>query len=312
VPEPNDSERSFLYAGLPERLDRFLAERLHQLSRTRVQRLIEQGQVTVNGQRAAAKIRLAEGDRVHVSLPAFTSLPPSASHSVSILFEDKHIVVVDKPAGLVVHPAGPHREDTLIQRLWPKLAPGWASTQEKSDPRTMDRPGVVHRLDRGTSGVMVIAKTPEAAGTLSRQFADRTTEKVYWALTIGIPKTRTGRIVSQIGRSRRRPDRMSTTDPGRAAELEFTVLKEFPRRPAHALLEVRPLTGRTHQIRVQLAALGHPIAGDAMYGAERSVAARPMLHAVRLSFAHPASGKRLTFEAPLSADFRAFLKSIER
>jgi 23S rRNA pseudouridine1911/1915/1917 synthase len=242
---------------------------------------------------------------VTVTLPDFVALP-AAAKGLPVLFEDDELIVVDKPAGMVVHPAGPHQEDTVIQRLWPKLAPAWEDTIKNAALHTA-RPGVVHRLDKGTSGVMVIAKTPKAAESVSRQFADRTTRKTYWALAQGHPATAKGVVKSTVGRDRKKPHRMSVTDPGRPSELEFTVLARFT-GPDRSLLEVRPLTGRTHQIRVQLASVGHPLVGDDTYGGEKGE--RPMLHALSLAFSHPRTRKRVVFSAPLPADFRKTLKAL--
>ena len=293
-------EKKFLFTGDSDRLDRFLTQSLSPLSRTRVQRLIDEGAVTVNGRKEPARRLLEKGDRVVVQIPTFSALPPAAVESVPILFEDADLIVVDKPAGVVVHPAGPHRTDTLIQRLWPKLSAGWAETGQH--PAT-DRPGVVHRLDKGTSGVMVIAKNPAAAENLSRQFADRTVKKTYWALVQGT-LTAPGRIRSLVGRSRHTPQKMST-ESGRPSETEYTVLKNFPTHtPPTTLLEVRPRTGRTHQIRVQLAALGHPLVGDTLYGGIPG--ARPMLHAHQIDFHHPKTGMQISFKAKTPGDIVRF------
>lgn len=294
-------EKSFTFTGPAERLDRFLTRSLAPLSRTRVQRLIEEGAVTVNRRPEPSRRLLSAGEQVVVHIPTFSSLPPAATESVPILYEDEDLIVVDKPAGWVVHPAGPHRTDTLIQRLWPKLANGWA----ESGPRpTTDRPGVVHRLDKGTSGVMIIAKNPSAAENLSRQFADRKVQKTYWALVQGT-LTSSGRIRSKVGRSRHTPQKMSTEN-GRPSETEYTVLKNYTHPSPATLLEVRPRTGRTHQIRVQLAALGHPLIGDKLYGGLPGP--RPFLHAQQLQFMHPRTRKILIFKTPPPTDFALFLK----
>lgn len=292
--------KTFVFPGEAERLDRFLTGPLAPLSRTRVQRLIDEGAVTVNGRKEPARRLLEKGDQVVVQIPTFSALPPAAAESVPILFEDADIIVVDKPAGLVVHPAGPHRTDTLIQRLWPKLSAGWAETGQRP---TTDRPGVVHRLDKGTSGVIVIAKNPTAAENLSRQFADRTVNKTYWALVQGT-LTAPGRIRSLVGRSRHAPQKMST-ETGRPSETEYSVLKNFPNAtPPTTLLEVHPRTGRTHQIRVQLAALGHPLVGDTLYGG--TPGPRPLLHAHQLEFHHPRTRKKLTFKGKTPKDIGQF------
>jgi 23S rRNA pseudouridine1911/1915/1917 synthase len=309
--------QTYRFSGETRRLDQFLSSKLAPLSRTRVQKLIAGGAVMVNGSPAPLSRRLLEpGDEVSVRIPDFTSLPASSAEDVPILFEDAHLIVVDKPAGWVVHPAGPHREGTLIQRLWPKLAKNWARAapkpgrSKKESVPAADRPGVVHRLDRGTSGVIVIAKTPAAADALSRQFADRVAKKTYWAVVWGAPLNPKGHIRSVVGRSRAEPHKMSVTDQGRWSETEFKVLERYPkfRGRGCALLEVTPLTGRTHQIRVQLAALGHPVVGDAVYGEKELPAAdRPLLHALRLELTHPGTRKRVAWRAEPPADLRKFL-----
>jgi 23S rRNA pseudouridine1911/1915/1917 synthase len=303
--------REFLFKGDEDRLDKFLAKKMPEFSRTRLQKLIVNGKVTVEGVPQPARRLLSPGERVQIEIPEFSRLPASAAESVPVLFEDDQILVVNKPAGLVVHPAGPHQDDTLIQRLWPKLAAQWAG-QARNGKTSDSRPGVVHRLDRGTSGVMIIAKTPSAAKSLSAQFAERSVKKVYWALAWGTFLVGSGSIRSVVGRSRRQPHRMSTEGMGRHAETEFQVVERFPAQGAKgaALLEIRPLTGRTHQIRVQLSALGHPLLGDKTYGADESdETARPMLHAFSLEVSHPSTKKRLKWTAPIAADFEAVLDS---
>jgi len=293
--------KTFRAEGGEGRLDKYLAWALRPMTRTYVQKLISDGLVTLNGRPTPAGKSLIAGDEVTVAFPEFSALPAAASAGVPILFEDSDLIVVDKPAGVVVHPAGPHQEDTLVQRLWPKLEPAWKA-KIHGVPLHTARPGVVHRLDKGTSGIILIAKNPAAAENLSSQFEKRKVEKIYWALAEGSPGAETGTIRSNVGRDRHRPDRMSVTDPGRPSELEFKVLARFER---DALLEVHPLTGRTHQIRVQLASVGHPLVGDGTYGNKGGD--RPLLHALRLSFNHPRTKKRLTFSAPLPEDFRAVL-----
>jgi len=258
------------FHGNPERLDKFLSHHFPGYSRSYLQKLVRDGLVQRNGDAPAPGTLLRNNDTITVSIPDFSNLPPAAGEKIPILFEDDQIIVVNKPPHLVVHPAGSHQKDTLIQRLWPKLAKTWASSI-KGKPLHTARPGVVHRLDKGTSGVMVIALTPQAADALSRQFANRQVKKVYWALVHGIPLTKSGHIKSTVGRSRKKPRQMSVADPGRWSETSFRVLNRFVHHGegGASLLEVSPLTGRTHQIRVQLASLGHPLLGDSIYGAPK-------------------------------------------
>lgn len=295
---------SIVYRGATDRLDRYLAGVLAPLSRTQIQRLIKEGRVTVNGRAVPARHPLAPGEKIEIRLPDFSALPPAAADSLPILYEDGDLIAVNKPVGLVVHPAGPHREDTVVQRLWPRLVSAWGKNLKPGDTR----PGVVHRLDRGTSGILLIAKHPQAAEALSRQFADRSVRKVYWAVVEGQPTADRGHVASPVGRSRSAPHRMSTEVPGRWSETEFEVMRRFPPPPDRgaAFLEVRPKTGRTHQIRVQLAALGHPILGDKTYGATGG-ADRPLLHARELTFHHPRTGKPLHLQAPAPGDFAPYL-----
>lgn len=295
------SQKRFVFKGPSVRLDVFLAKALA-LSRTQVQKFLKEGLATVAGQPAHSRRLLLPGEVVEMALPEFAPLPEAAAESVPILFEDDQLIVVNKPAGLVVHPAGPHRDGTLVQRLWPKLAAGFGKSIKPGDFSA--RPGVVHRLDRGTSGVMVIAKTPAAAENLSSQFAARRVKKTYWAVAEGLITADTGRVESAVGRSRRAPHRMTTTAPGRWSETEFRVLKRFPGAGARGatLLEVKPRTGRTHQIRVQMAALGHPLWGDKIYGA-KAEGPRPLLHAQSLELFHPKTGKSTLWSAPAPDDF---------
>ncbi len=307
----SESGKTFIFEGAPERVDKFLSKQMSSFSRTYIQKLIKEGFVQVNGQKTSARYVLSLNDKIDVMFPKFSCLPTSAADSIPILFEDKHIIVVNKPADLVVHPAGPYQKDTLIQRLWPKLASGWENCVKNTSLSTA-RPGVVHRLDKGTSGVMVIAKTPQAADHLSAQFAKRTIVKIYQSLVWGMPETHAGHIRSMVGRSRQTPHRMSVQDQGRWSETAFTVLKRFPSagKNGASLIEARPLTGRTHQIRVQLASLGHPLIGDVAYGAPKDNTQRPLLHALSLTFTHPHTRKKHTFEAPLPEDFEKFLSSL--
>lgn len=289
------------------RLDRYLAATLPQLSRSYLQKLIREGSVTVNHKPARVSLPLLPGDQVECQPPAFAALETAACDLVPILFEDKDLIVVNKPAGWVVHPAGPHQTGTLVQKLWPKLEKAWGPVIS-GRPLHTARPGVVHRLDRGTSGVMVIAKNPQTAEHLSTQFHDRKVSKTYGALVHGVPSGSAGKVESTLGRSRQNKTRMTTEGPGRYALTHWRLLKAFA---DHAWLEVTPHTGRTHQIRAHLSALGHPVMGDTAYDAPASSAQRAMLHAQRLSFTHPRTRRKMTFEVPPPQDFLALVNALQ-
>jgi 23S rRNA pseudouridine1911/1915/1917 synthase len=214
-----------------------------------------------------------------------------------VVYIDDSLAVVDKPAGLVVHPAPSHRGETLVDELREILGGGGP-----------ERPGIVHRLDRGTSGLMVVARSDEALTALQRQVKAREVERVYLALAQGRLRSRTGTIDAPIGRAARQRHRMAVSGAGsRQARTHFTVLELLSE---HTYLEVRLETGRTHQIRAHFAAIGHPLAGDPTYGGKESHGlSRPFLHSHRLSFVHPSSGETMTFSSPLPPDLAAALES---
>jgi 23S rRNA pseudouridine1911/1915/1917 synthase len=220
----------------------------------------------------------------------------------SILFEDGVLLVLNKPAGLVVHPGAGHRNDSLIQKLALKF--------KGADWPEPTRPGVVHRLDRDTSGILLLAKTPEILANLSAQFADRGVEKVYHALAEGSFPAKSGSVESFLSRHPSSRTRFAVSGSGRWASTRFHVLEVLE---GAAYVEVRPLTGRSHQIRVHLAHMGHPIVGDEIYGAVKfPFARRQMLHARSLTVTHPRSGRRVTWEAPLPQDFMDALDQLRR
>jgi 23S rRNA pseudouridine1911/1915/1917 synthase len=286
-----------------ERLDRALAA-LAEVPRARVQRWIDEQRVRVNGAPARASQKLAAGDRLLADPPAPepSGLAPEPI-ALTLLFQDEALAVLDKPAGLVVHPAPGHPSGTLVNALLHHV-------RDLAGIGGVARPGIVHRLDRGTSGVMVVAKTDAAHVALARQFHDHSIERVYVAFARGAPAQDEGRIERAIGRHPSDRKRMSiVTQRGRAAATRWRVLRRFPKSGV-VKLEIRPETGRTHQIRVHLAAHGLPLLGDETYGRAAAGAfaraiCRPALHAALLGFAHPSSGARLRFEAPLPADLVA-------
>jgi 23S rRNA pseudouridine1911/1915/1917 synthase len=293
------------------RLDVFLAARLPTLSRSRIQRLIKTGRITAAGAPTKASAIITEGLMITVVLPpAAPARPQPEALPLSILYDDSDLVVIDKPAGLVVHPGAGHRTGTLVNALLHHVG-------DLSGVGGEERPGIVHRLDRGTSGVMVIAKHDLAHQALSRQFHDRTVSKEYVALVWGEPAG-LGRIEQPIGRDPRHRQKMSSRAPrGRTA---VTTITNMDRLGGVALVRLTIGTGRTHQIRVHLSEAGHPIVGDELYGGVRrrvppalspiTRLTRPFLHAARLTFAHPADGRMLSFEAPLPADLASVLESL--
>jgi 23S rRNA pseudouridine1911/1915/1917 synthase len=284
------------------RLDRFLAKELPRFSRSRFQQLIRDGFVRLNGRAARPRDILRVGDVVDVTEP-----PPEKIENqpeaipLDILFEDDDLIVIDKPAGLVVHPGAGHREHTLINALL-HHCPTLSGIGGK------ERPGIVHRLDKGTSGCLVVAKNDETHRGLSIQFAERGVEKIYLALVSGKLRRSAGVIEEKIGRHRVHRQRMSvTSERGRAARTEYRVLRSSKQA---SLVECKLHSGRTHQIRVHLRHLGHAVLGDKVYASKLAGKfPRQMLHAWKLGFRHPRTGEWKTFEAPLPNDFANAMRS---
>ncbi len=282
------------------RLDRFLAE--HVGSRARAQALIDAGAVTVDGRAVPKRHAVAPGETVEVVLPVpAPAVAEAARAPFAIAYEDEHLLVVDKPAGVVVHPARGHRTGTLAQALAGRAAGG-------EDPT---RAGIVHRLDRDTSGLLVVARSEDVHRALRELLARRDLRREYLALVDGRPQARTGTIEAPIGRDRRDRTLMSIdTDEGREARTHFELERALP---GAALLRVVLDTGRTHQIRVHLAAIGLPVAGDPQYGTPGAYALeRQFLHAARLAFPHPVTGAAVDVRSPLPADLAAALGLAER
>ena len=278
-----------------ERLDAFLG--LSVGSRAAAQRLIEGGQVRVDGQVRAKRHRLRGGERIAVEEPPPPEPEPGEQAEVNVVYEDDALLVVDKPAGVVVHPARGHATGTLAQALAGRAAGG-------DDPW---RAGIVHRLDRDTSGLLVVAKDEEVHRRLKAQLQAREIVREYLALVEGRPPARTGTIDAPLGRDRRERTRQSieTNDP-RAAVTHFEIERALP---GATLLRIRLETGRTHQIRAHLQAIGHPVAGDPQYGhAGRYGLRRQFLHATRLAFDHPLTGARVDVESPLPDDLAEALE----
>jgi 23S rRNA pseudouridine1911/1915/1917 synthase len=268
-----------------ERLDRLAARRLD-TSRSIVQRIIQEGLLRVDGEAAGSSYRVRGGERIEARMPARDLAPEEIP--VPVIFEDEFLLVVDKPAGLVVHPGAGNQSGTLANAL---LDRGIAGGE---DP---DRPGIVHRLDRDTSGLMVVAKGEPAYSKLVEMMAGRRVRRCYRAVVVGEDLPETGTVDSPVGRDPDNPTLMAA-GVGRPAVTHFEVLREAS---GHAMLRVRLETGRTHQIRVHLAAIGHPVYADPLYGT--AVPGRRLwLHAERLSFEHPVTGEHLSFESPIPED----------
>jgi 23S rRNA pseudouridine1911/1915/1917 synthase len=279
-----------------ERLDKLLVSRLSGVSRTQVQGMIKDNRVTVDGVPVKAGVKLRGGETVVVTLPDQPEEKPIVPEDIplQVVYEDQHLAVIDKPAGMVVHPGMGNESGTLVHAIlarWPEIA-----TMDDPD----DRKGIVHRLDKDTSGLIVIAKVAPVLAHLMQQFQDRTVEKTYLALLDRTPNTQYGRIEAPIGRDPKQRKRMAVTRDGKKAITEFTVIDDNFRDHA-ALVEFKPLTGRTHQIRVHAAFIGCPVVGDRVYGfrKQRTRMKRHFLHAAKLAFYHPATGDRLRFESPL-------------
>jgi 23S rRNA pseudouridine1911/1915/1917 synthase len=289
-------------ADAGKRLDHYLQERLADYSRSRLQSWIKDGRVQVNGAAAKASLLLRGREHIEVSpgdLPPLKATPEDLP--VEVLYEDASVVAVNKPAGLVVHAGAGAHAGTLVNRLVHRFR---SLSQVGGDLR----PGIVHRLDRGTSGVLLVARTDIAHRNLAAQFAGRTVEKTYLALVQGRVRADSGRITKPIARDPVRRTRMTTRlATGREAFTTYRVLERFEKL---TYLEVRIGTGRTHQIRAHLASLGHPVAGDRLYGAAAN--GRMFLHAWRIAFTSPATGDRVTVEAPLPVELSQWLDRARR
>ncbi len=301
-------ELTYTEAG-DERIDVFIARTLAHLSRSRVQALIKQGAVLLNNRPTKASDKLEPGDTILVQQPApesETRVIREPALPLDILFEDAHMLVINKPAGLVVHPAAGHEGDTLADFL---LARDPAIAQA-ANPGSQHRPGIVHRLDKDTSGLLIVAKTAAAMMQLAQQFQERSITKRYLALVEGHLPLAEGTIEAPIGRDQRHRQRMTiTAQHGRHAQTLFWVEREFK---SCTLLRVQIITGRTHQIRVHLAAIGHPVVGDRLYGRPQPLEPpRVFLHAAELQFTHPITGQPLAFQAALPPDLQTFLDSLQ-
>jgi 23S rRNA pseudouridine1911/1915/1917 synthase len=299
---------------LPKRLDVFLVNREPKLSRSALQRLIEQGRVRINGQIVRSSYKIRPGDLIVFDIPKAEPLElKGESIPLEILYEDDQLLLLNKPADLVVHPAPGHWAGTLVNAL---LHHFQTSGGTVSTIGGKERPGLVHRLDKDTSGVMVVAKTDEAHRALSAQFKHHTITRVYEALILGVPKKGHGLIELAIGRDRKERKKFSAhTARPKNSVTEYKVDYRFCKLAAHVLLY--PRTGRTHQLRVHLAFLGHPILGDQTYGGKKVCTVegvevpRVMLHARTLGFHHPATGKFQEYTKPCPSDMEQVVLALE-
>jgi len=281
------------------RVDLYLSERLS-LPRSQVKAMIQEGHVRIDGHAPKPSFKVKkdieiEGEVVREEPGALVA----EDIPVKILYEDDYLLVIDKPADMVVHPSFGHRQGTLVNAILNHI--------RERDRYTDERPGIVHRLDKGTTGVIIVAKDRKTQEALSRQFHDRSVEKVYRALVEGAVKEEGGVVEGQIGRHPRQRQRMAlVARKGRYSLSRFKVIR---RLSGFTYVEVYPQTGRTHQIRVHMGHIGHPIVGDDLYGRRaKRLAGRPLLHAYRIAFDHPASGNRITAEAPVPADIEEFVR----
>ena len=290
-----------------ERLDVFLARMAIQgdpLSRSRIQKLITDGNVTVDGKPAKASLRLAAGAVVAVELPEpeATDIAPE-NISLDILYEDEDVIVVNKARGMVVHPAAGVSSGTLVNALL-------AHCKDLSGINGALRPGIVHRLDKDTSGVMIAAKNDTAHRSLAEQIQEKTAKRVYWAILTGNIREEEGVIHGAIGRNPKDRQKMAVVrENGKDATTNFRVLERFG---AYTLAECRLMTGRTHQIRVHMAYIGHPVLGDPKYGAKKCLFSieGQALHSKTLMFTHPRTGEKMEFEAPLPEDMQIILDEL--
>jgi len=287
------------------RLDKFVSENCPGLSRSQAQKLIDEGNVLVNGIAEKASHKTEAGEKIEITVPppAPTGLLPEAI-PVKIIYEDDDLLVIDKPAGLTVHPAPGHPSHTLVNAVLSHL-------NEIEDDGEVTRPGIVHRLDKDTSGVMLVAKNNVALANLADQFKARTVKKTYITLVKGILRPDKGVIDAPIGRDSGDRKKMAVTGEsrGRAARTNYRVIRYVGK---NSLLEIMPETGRAHQIRVHLAAIGYPVFGDITYGKKSAFLNRQFLHAYKIGFNLPATGKWVEFESPLPEDLEQALKELDK
>jgi 23S rRNA pseudouridine1911/1915/1917 synthase len=284
------------------RLDIFLSQKLS-ITRSKVKSMIEDGYVRIAGKKPKPSLKIKKNMVIEGEIPEEGPLSVEPQEiPLQILYEDEYLLFVNKPAGMVVHPSYGHREGTLVNAIL-----SYINWPESSNSEQRLRPGIVHRLDKDTTGVILVAKNYQVQERLSRMFKERRIRKTYRALTWGIIEKEEGKIEGNIGRHPRERKRMTVLKKGgKEAVTEYKVIS---RLNGFTYLEVYPLTGRTHQIRVHLSYIGHPIVGDRIYGKKvKSLAQRPLLHALSLEFKHPCTGEILSVSAPEPEDISDFIK----
>jgi 23S rRNA pseudouridine1911/1915/1917 synthase len=304
TPQSHSPVVSFIVKERGKRLDAVIRDRIPDLSRTQGQRLIEAEHVRVNGRPRKPAYRVTPGEQVTVALPEQRQEVAVRPEPIplDIIYEDEHLIVVNKPAGMVVHPAPGHPDGTLVNALL-------AHSPLIAQAGRRERAGIVHRLDKETSGVLVVAKDANTLQALHEQFRNREVEKCYLALVRGRVNPPEGIIEVPIGRDPEHRQRMTALPEGRYARTRYRGVQFFRK---HTLLEAYPYTGRTHQVRVHLAWLGYPVVGDSRYGPRRQqlLKDRHFLHAHRLGFTHPVTGEEMTFEAPLAPELSDVLQRL--
>ena len=284
------------------RLDVWLAKKIPELTRSRIQSLIDQDLVKINHATSKASTQLHIGDEIHFSIPQIKSLAIEAEAiPLQILYEDEQLIIINKPPGMITHPGAGHLQGTLVNALL------YHCKGSLSGIGGVERPGIVHRLDKETSGVLLVAKTDLAHQFLSQQFKNRTVKKFYHVLVESSPKNVSGEIATHIGRHPTQRKKMAITTKGKPALTRYRLIEKFK---ASSFLECQILTGRTHQIRVHLTSISCPILGDKTYGKAAEKAPRQMLHAAQLIFEHPTSKKEMQIIAPLPEDFVAILSQL--
>lgn len=288
------------------RLDAYIAENIKSLSRTMVKKLVEDGNVSVNGKAQKVSYKVQENDEIIVNEPEAKELDIKAENiPVDVVYEDNDIIVVNKPKGLVVHPANGNWDGTLVNAIMAICKDSLSGIGGEI------RPGIVHRLDKDTSGLLIIAKNDDAHLNMSNQIKDRQVKKIYYALVRGVVPENEATINMPIGRSTKDRKKMAVTKNGKEAVTHFKVLERFNK---YTLLEVKIDTGRTHQIRVHLSEIGHPVVGDEVYsnGKNEFGVKGQLLHAKSLDFKHPITGKEMHLETDLPEEFKNVLKQLRR